>query len=172
VVISTRHTDAIYGIDRSSGQIRWKLGGSKTANSLRVLGDPALKLFGGQHDARIGRDGRLSVYDNGKDRPRRPRVVFYRLDLRDGTARYLGQLNDPAVKASHCCGSARELPGGGWLVSWGDNPLVSAFDRQGRLAFRLHLPASTFRAAPVPAGATSLRALDEGLEAMEREARR
>ncbi|HEX8689955.1 MAG TPA: arylsulfotransferase family protein, partial [Solirubrobacterales bacterium] len=168
VVVSMRHTDAIYGIERSTGAIRWKLGGRETADSLRILGDPALKLFGGQHDARVGKDGSLSVYDNGKDRPRRPRVVSYRLDLDRGTATYLGQLNDPRIEASHCCGSARPLSGGGWLVSWGDNPLVTAFDRARRTAFRLQLPAPTFRAVPVPAGATTVAKLDRGLERMER----
>ena len=167
VVISTRHTDAVYGISRSSGEILWKLGGTETGKSLRILGDPARKLFGGQHDVRVGDDGRLSIYDNGKDRPRRPRVAFYRLDLENGTARYLGQLNDPEIDASHCCGSARELADGGWLVSWGDNPLVTAFDAEGRPAFRLELAASTFRAVPAPAGATSVRALDRGMESLE-----
>jgi hypothetical protein len=167
VVISTRHTDAVYGISRSSGEILWKLGGTETAKSLRIVGDPAHKPLGGQHDARIGSDGRLSIYDNGKDRPRRPRVVFYRLDPEGGTARYLGQLNDPEIKASHCCGSARQLGEGGWLVSWGDNPLVTAFDGAGRLGFRLELEASTFRAVPAPADATSLAALDRGLESSE-----
>jgi Arylsulfotransferase (ASST) len=167
VVISTRHTDAIYGVRRSTGEIRWKLGGSKTADSLRIAGDPAKKLLGGQHDARIADDGSLSIYDNGKDRPRRPRVVFYRLDLERDRATYLGQLNDPAVRASHCCGSARQLEDGGWLVSWGDNPLVTAFDRDRRIAFRLRLPASTFRAVPVPAGAITPAELDQGLERME-----
>jgi Arylsulfotransferase (ASST) len=166
LVISTRHTDAVYGIQRSTGEILWKLGGSETADSLRVLGDPARKLLGGQHDARIADDGSLSVYDNGKDRPRRPRVVFYRLQPEAGRAIYLGQLNDPAVKTSHCCGSARQLPDGGWLVSWGDNPLVTAFDEEGRIAFRLGLAASTFRAVPVPAGATTPAALDRGMERM------
>jgi Arylsulfotransferase (ASST) len=170
VVISTRHTDAVYGIRRSTGEILWKLGGSRTGKSLRVIGDPARKLLGGQHDARIGADGRLSVYDNGKDRPRRPRVAFYRLDPERGRARYIGQLNDPEVTASHCCGSARQLPGGGWLVSWGDNPLVTAFDEQGRVVFRLELAASTFRAVPAPPGATTPAALDRGLEAMEHRA--
>jgi hypothetical protein len=168
VVISTRHTDAVYGIRRSSGEIIWKLGGSRTPESLRVVGDPAHKLLGGQHDARINDDGTLSVYDNGKDRPRRPRVVFYRLDLSEGRATYLGQLNDPAVKTSHCCGSARELEDGGWLVSWGDNPLVTAFDRNRQIVFRLGLAASTFRAVPVPPGAVTPAELDRGLERMER----
>ncbi|HEX3042215.1 MAG TPA: arylsulfotransferase family protein [Solirubrobacterales bacterium] len=166
VVISTRHTDAVYGIDRSSGEINWKLGGTPTGKSLRVTGDPATKLLGGQHDARIDRRGRLTIFDNGKDRPRRPRVVFYRLDLEHGRALYRGQLNDPEVKRSHCCGSARETSDGGWLVSWGDNPLVTGFDREGRIAFRLHLPASTFRAVPVPAGATGVTRLQRGMAAM------
>jgi Arylsulfotransferase (ASST) len=167
VIISTRHTDAVYGIDRSTGKIRWKLGGTPTSKSLRVVGDPARKLLGGQHDARLDRHGRLTVFDNGKDRPRRPRVVFYRLDLGAKKAIYKGQLNDPEVKRSHCCGSARELPGGGWLVSWGDNPLVTGFNREGKIAFRLHLPASTFRAVPAPPGATSIRRLDRGLSMMQ-----
>lgn len=171
LVISTRHTDAVYGIDRGSGEIAWKLGGTETAESLRVVGDPARKPFGGQHDARIGADGTLSVYDNGKDRPRLPRVVFYRLEPERGQARYLGQLNDAAVKTSHCCGSARPTDDGGWLVSWGDNPLVTGFDPQGRIAFRLKLAASTFRAVPVPAGAANAAQLDRGLEAMEGEVR-
>ncbi len=167
VVISTRHTDAVYGIRRSTGEIVWKLGGSKTADSLRILGDPAQKLLGGQHDVRLAEDGSVSIYDNGKDRPRRPRVVFYRLDPKQGRARYLGQLNDSEVKASHCCGSARELPGGGWLVSWGDNPLVTAFNGDRQIAFRLELAASTFRAVPAPPGAVTLTQLDRDLETME-----
>ncbi len=166
VVVSTRHTDAVYGIDRASGEINWKLGGTRTGQSLQVSGDPATKLLGGQHDARIDRGGRLTIFDNGKDRPRRPRVVFYRLDLEQGRAIYRGQLNDPEVERSHCCGSARETDDGGWLVSWGDNPLVTRFDPQGRIAFRLHLPASTFRAVPVPDGATSVRQLSQGMAAM------
>lgn len=167
VVISTRHTDAVYGIRRSSGEIAWKLGGAKTGDSLRIVGDPARKLFGGQHDARIAEDGSLSIYDNGTHRPRRPRVVFYRLEPEHGRARYIGQLNDSQVKTSHCCGSARQLADGGWLVSWGANPLITAFDENGEIAFRLALDASTYRAAPVPSGAVSLAQLDRGLEAME-----
>lgn len=172
VVVSMRHTDAIYGIERSTGDILWKLGGTETANSLQIVGDPAAKLFGGQHDARVDEEGNISVYDNGKDRPRRPRVVSYRLDLEEGRATYLGQLNDPRIEASHCCGSARPLAPGGWLVSWGDNPLVTGFDRDGQTAFRLELPVSTFRAVPVPPGATTIGALDRGLETMERRAAR
>ncbi|HKG35743.1 MAG TPA: arylsulfotransferase family protein [Solirubrobacterales bacterium] len=167
VVVSMRHTDAVYGVDRVTKRIEWKLGGTPTPESMRIVGDPARKLFGGQHDARLGSDDVLSVFDNGKDRPRLPRVAFYRLDPERRTATYLGQLNDPLVHRSHCCGSARPLPDGDWLVSWGDNPIVSAFDDEGRMTFRLTLPAPTFRAVPVPEGAAGVAALDRGMEAME-----
>jgi hypothetical protein len=166
IVISSRHTDAIYGIRRSSGRIAWKLGGRGRAGTLNVIGDPAERRFGGQHDVRVANDGAISVYDNGKLRSYRPRVAFYRLELSRGRARFLDQMRDPLVRDSHCCGSARQLPGGGWLVSWGDNPLVTGFDPGHRIAFRLRLPAPTYRAVPVPSGAVTIAELDRSLEAM------
>ena len=167
VVVSMRHTDGIYGIERSTGEILWKLGGTKTEDSLRVMGDPhGDDLFGGQHDARITGEGSLSFFDNAKDRPRPPRAVWYDLDLERGTATFVRELTDPTVKDSHCCGSVRPTSGG-WLVSWGRNPLVTGFDHKGRIAFRLHLPLSSYRAVPVPAGATTVGELERGLESME-----
>jgi hypothetical protein len=166
VIISSRHTDAVYGIDRSTGRIVWKLGGRGRAGGLKVLGDPADKRFGGQHDVRLADDGTLSVYDNGKLRAYRPRVAFYRLELARKRARFVGQLQDPLVRTSHCCGSARQLPDGGWLVDWGDNPMVTGFDSDHRLAFRLRLPVPSFRAVPVPPGAVTIAELDRSLERM------
>ena len=129
VLISTRHTDAVYCIERSSGRILWKLGGTPTRRSLRIIGDPypRRELFGGPHDVRVDGDGILSVYDDGTHRPRPPRLVRYRLDLDRRTATFVGQLTDPKVRSSHCCGSGREL-GNGWLVSWGDVRLITGFD--------------------------------------------
>lgn len=170
LVVSSRHTDAVYGISRTDGDVLWKLGGVQTEKSLRVVGDPAVHTFGGQHDARLDEDGVLSVYDNAKDRPRPPRVVRFRLDVERRTATYVDELTDPKATRSHCCGSARVLPDGGWLVSWGDNPLITRFDAQGRIAFRLHTPSSAFRAVPVPEGAVTAAELDRGLEAQERAA--
>ena len=154
VVISTRHTDAIYGISRGDGRVLWKLGGTPTPQSLRVIGDPyADELFGGQHDARIHGDGLLSVYDDATHRPRRPRAVFYRIDPERRTATFIRQLTDPIVRRSHCCGSVRPFAGG-WLVDWGDNPLLTQFNSQGQPVFRMHLAASSYRAVPLPASVT------------------
>lgn len=171
VVVSLRHTDAVYGIDHHSGEVLWKLGGKRTEDSLRVIGDPfAEQLFGGQHDARLSEDGMLSVYDNGKDRPRPPRAVWFDLDLENRTATLRRQLTDPRITSSHCCGSVRPFAGG-WLVDWGRNRLLTAFDAAGRIAFRLDLPVSTYRAVPVPDGAVTPAELERGLEAQERSSR-
>lgn len=168
LIISTRHTDAIYCIERSTGRILWKLGGTRTPRSLRIIGDPYPRnqLFGGPHDVRVDAEGILSLYDDATHRPRPPRLVRYRLDLKQRTATFLDQLTDPEITASHCCGSARRM-GGGWLIDWGDNPLITGFDAGGRIAFRLHLTASSYRAIPVPPGAVPAGGFDSGLERME-----
>ena len=168
VIISSRHTDAIYGIDKATGETRWKLGGTPTEHSLEIVGDPAgPKPFGGQHDVRMSEEGILSVFDNSKDRPRPPRLVRYAIDLEEGTATYVSELTDPAVPVSHCCGSGRATSGGSWLVYWGDTPNVTQFDDEGRIEFRLLLRGPSFRAIPVPEGAVTIAELSRSLEAQE-----
>ena len=53
VIASFRHLDAVYKIDKSTGAIVWKLGGTSRPESLNVIGDPFAYTFGGQHDARL-----------------------------------------------------------------------------------------------------------------------
>ena len=61
--VSFRHLDAVYSIDRSTGDINWKLGGTETPESLEVKNDPYGDYpLGGQHDARIDRHGNLTVF--------------------------------------------------------------------------------------------------------------
>jgi hypothetical protein len=169
VIISSRHTDAIYGIDKATGETRWKLGGTPTPESLEIIGDPAGdQPFSGQHDARMSENGILSVFDNSKDRPRPPRLIRYAIDLEVRTATHLSDLTDPAVPISHCCGSARATGDDGWLVYWGDTLTVTQFDDEGRIAFRLLLRGPSFRAIPVPEGAVTVAELNRALEAQER----
>jgi outer membrane protein assembly factor BamB len=168
LVVSTRHTDAVYGLNRHTGKILWKLGGKTTSKSLTPVNDPIPpnQLFGGQHDARIWGKDILSIFDNSQDRPRKPRGVLYRLDLRAHTATFLGQLIDPKADRGNCCGSVRAIRGG-WLVGFGDTTLVTGFTKKGKVAFRLNW-GNSYRAMPVKPGRVSLRALDRGLEQMER----
>lgn len=165
VVASFRHTDAVYEIARDR-RISWKLGGSVRPESLRVLGDRYLDTFGGQHDARL--EGNvLTVYDNGTDRRRPPRAVRFRIDERGRTARLTDEITDPEATISPCCGSARTLPGGGWLVAWGGTSLVGEYDARGRVVFRLDFEGFfSYRAVPVAPGAVTRSQLRRGMNRM------
>ena len=168
LVISTRHTNAVFGISRKTGKVLWKLGGTRTPESLEILGpDPHKKNpLAGNHDARIYDGNLLTVHDNGTRLNRPPRLVRYRIDPEAGTATYVSEAKDlEAAPESQCCGSARKF-GTGWITSWGDTNFVSVFDASDLLAFRLRLPTTSYRAMPVPPG-VSLRQLDEALNAVE-----
>lgn len=159
IIISSRRTDAIYGVSRTSGQVVWKLGGSRTANSLRVIADPYLdrgdQLLGGQHDVRV-QGNVLSVYDDRSRLGQPPRAVFYRLDPGKGTATFLHQLTDPTISSSSWGGSVRPF-GTGYLVDWGGTNRVTIFNDQGQITARYRLPGVSYRANPVPSNISLAR---------------
>ena len=166
-VISSRHTDAVFGISRKTGDVLWKFGGVKTPESLKIEGDDpnADYPIAGNHDARMT-GNILSVHDNATNiEGRRPRMVRYRIDLENRTATYVGQGTDPKVTKSHCCGGVRPF-GTGWLVAWGNNPYVSAFNSKDALAFRMKVPIPVYRAVPVPPQVTEAD-LNAAMDRME-----
>lgn len=171
LVVSSRHTDSVVGISRRSGEVLWKFGGIRGPKSLELVGDDPYASYplGGNHDARIVDGDVLTVHDNGtnlEDKKRPPRLVRYRLDLKNRTATFLSDIQDPEVApTSHCCGSARRF-GDGWLVAWGNNTAISGFGSGDELAFRMWLPVPAYRAVPVP-GSVIGADLDRGLDAME-----
>src|SRR6185295_8007547 len=120
VIASFRQVDAVYKINKATGNIVWKLGGSTTPRSLTVLGDPRSYPLGGQHDARLLPDGTLSIFDNRTYLTNgQPRVVQYSIDQVARTATLVGSITDPNIPLSYCCGSARQLPNQDWLINWG-----------------------------------------------------
>ena len=130
-IISSRHLDAIYKISLKDGSIIWKLGGnSKTKYDLEVTNLYGAfnqfnktvdlnHLFSGQHDARIMTDGRLSVFDNGTTANRNPRVLIFHIDERNKKATIEQVITGSSQSISTCCGSARQLKDGAWMINWG-----------------------------------------------------
>jgi hypothetical protein len=168
-VISTRYTDALYRIDRATGRVDWKLGGTHTPESLAIAGDPryGATTFGGQHDARVLPDGTVTVYDNGTDRGRPPRDLRYRIDAQARTATLLEQLTDPEVTSSDWGGGTRKLPGGNWVTAWCHRQLVTEMTPSGKLVFRLVLVRrSSYRVYPVLPGRLSAATLRSGMDRM------
>jgi arylsulfotransferase ASST len=168
-LVSLAFTGGVYKISRATGAVEWKLGGEETDRSLEVVGEPAgSPLFGSQHDARLLRDGTLTLHDNRSLSGLAPRAARYRIDESARTATFVEQVLDPQVPGSLCCGSARRLPGGNWVASWGFNPVVDELSPSGKIVFGLHFGDDLFsyRAVPVLGKQLSVRALRAGMDAM------
>lgn len=168
-LVSLAHTNAVYLVSGSDGAVEWKLGGSRTPQSLTIVGDPSAGGdFDNPTDARVWPDGTVSVLDSGTNSKRPPRVLRFRIDPQAGTATLVQTLTDPAATASTCCGSARLLPGGDWVVAWGTSGIVDELAPTGQAVFRLTFSGSyyTYRAVPILPGQLSLRALAAGMDAM------
>jgi Arylsulfotransferase (ASST) len=168
LLLSFRMLDAVYEINRNTGAVVWKLGGTTIAKSLQVLDDPfASYPLGGQHDARRLPDGTISIYDNATNLFMPTRAVRYLVDPVARTAKLVESVSDPDYPASPCCGSARKLPSGGWLIGWGRADFVGAYDSAGQRIFKLDFPNGTFyRAFPVPPDAITAPQLREAMNAM------
>ncbi len=168
VIASFRNLDAVYKIRKSTGKIVWKLGGTTTPESLTVKGDPRGATLGAQHDARLLPDDTLTVFDNRTNLDKnQPRAVRFRINAGNGTATLLESITDPQITSSNCCGSARRLGNGHWLIDWGQNRPIAGYDADGRRTFRLAFESTfSYRAEPVPPGAVSASDLRQGMDAM------
>ena len=131
VIISSRHLDAVHKMRISDGEIIWKLGGhGQTKYDLDVTNQYGAfnqsnntidldHLLSGQHDARVAKDGGVSVFDNGTTANRNPRVLTFNIDEKNKKAKITHVITGSSQSISSCCGTARELKDGAWLVNWG-----------------------------------------------------
>ncbi len=166
-VVSARHLDAVFRVDRQSptGEIKWILGSLQTdptdpddvANlnadkRLQIIGDP----FGGprrQHDARLEGD-MLTMYDNRTGTGQPARVVRYRIDDRPGvmTATLVEEIRHPTGLTSGALGSARFAADGSVFVNWGQlQPMFTELDvdRETVLSITSRQGIGTFRAIKI-----------------------
>jgi hypothetical protein len=147
VLLSVRHTDAVYLIDRLSGTILWKLGGNSIAKDgerhITVSNDPE-GTFHGQHDARFEPNSNISLYDNQSWNPSlASRGVEYHIDTVSGTAPLVWSFASPNGKNSPATGSFRRLAGGSDnVIAWGFQigTLFDEVDSGGNLLLDVHAP--------------------------------
>jgi Arylsulfotransferase (ASST) len=172
LIVSARHLNAVFRIDRATGDIDWKLGGTFVAGeSLTALGVPfGENVLFGQHDARLWKDGTLTVFDNRSYTDAPPSLDRFRVDPVARTARRIESLTDPAVPESNCCGSARKLPGGNWVVAWGGTGQSTELSPGGSVLLSLHLGpyGQAYRTIGVPPGEVSAAQLRRGMDRMAR----
>ena len=142
VLVSIRHYDCLYRIDRPSGDIVWTFGGLNCVdNDFQISGDP-LDGFSHQHDASLLEDGNILLFDNGNLRPEPvSRVVEYRIDDQDMTAELVWSHDDG--RFSPIMGSAERLDNGNTLIGWGQlpDPAITEVRPDGEPVFTLSVPA-------------------------------
>ena len=139
IILSSRNMHEVTKIDRTTGNIIWRLGGKN--NQFAFDGDTL--GFTDQHDARIVAPGRLTVFDNGNfhDAPL-SRVVEYAIDEQNLTATLVWKFDNPYGSQSIGSGNAQRLDNGHTLIGWGaispnSAPVVTEVDADGNVVFEL-----------------------------------
>jgi hypothetical protein len=115
ILISSRHIDEITKINRSTGEIIWRLGGK---NNMFIINDPT--RFSHQHDIRRINNGNITFFDNGNFRfPEYSRAVEYSLNEVNHTATLVWQFQREPQVVSSWGGNAQRLNNGNTFISWG-----------------------------------------------------
>jgi hypothetical protein len=150
ILISSRHLDEITKINRSTGEVMWRLGGKN--NQFVFINDPI--RFNYQHAIRRLKNGNIILFDNGNyHTPRFSRAVEYNLDESNKIARLVWQYrNKPDVYAP-AMGFAQRLFNGNTLICWGyASKSITEVRPDGTKTLELSLPAGlyTYRAFKYP----------------------
>lgn len=133
LLVSARHTNAIYRVERETGEVDWTLGGS--AGDFR-MGEGA--SFAWQHDARRAPDGTLTLLDNhagGRPDDASSRGLRLVLDERAMTAEVATEYLPPAERMASSMANAQQLPDGNMHIGWGARPSYSEYTPGGELIY-------------------------------------
>lgn len=157
LLISARHTHAVYRVDRVTGAVDWTLGGSA---SDFALADGA--YFAWQHDAQRQPDGTITLFDNQSDSSRHPpatedtsRGLKLALDPERATATVVQEFLPPDDRLSASQGNLQVRENGNVVIGWGSEPYYSEYAPDGELVVDAHLGGGdNYRAYRLPWRAT------------------
>jgi hypothetical protein len=138
IIASSRHTWTTFKINKTTGQVIWRLGGKKSDFTV----DEKAK-FSWQHDFRQRRDGAYSVFDNGAGVTKQreySRGLVMRLDEQKMTAAFVAEFVHPDKLSSPTQGNFRELADGGSFIGWGQRPYFTEHNADGSVRLAGHLP--------------------------------
>jgi|SRR5581483_8372523 len=138
LLVSARHTSAVYKVDRKTGDVLWRLGGKRSDFAF----DPGAS-FSFQHDVRRHRDGTLTIFDNAASAPAAPghgtpaasRVVRLTVDEGRMLAGLVAEYLPPRPRLAWAMGNAQQLPDGGLFVDWGTAGAFTEFGPAGDVRF-------------------------------------
>jgi hypothetical protein len=178
LLVSARNMDSLFYIDRSTGAVLWKMGGS-TFSKDGAAYVPVSDAFHRQHDGRLqpgwssacSGHGQISLFDDETATSDLARAVLYDVTVgaSQGTERCAAAGATVAwqyrgASASGYMGSFRVLGDGSRVIGWGDNGddgrTLTEVDLDGRVLLDLHFEdgSASYRSIKVP-----LSSLDLGL---------
>lgn len=133
LLISARHTSAVYKVHRRTGELLWTMGG--TASDFAM---GAGTEFAFQHDARRLADGTVSVFDNGQvaDPTATSRALVLDVDEIAREVSLIREHRHPRGELAASQGSAQVLANGNVFVGWGSLPTVTEFAPDGTVALQ------------------------------------
>jgi len=151
ILVSLRHFSEVTKINRTNGNIIWRLGGKQ--NQFTFLNDP-YKGFDGQHDARRISNGNITIYDDGiNSTPFHPaRGVEYLINESTHTAQLVWSKIYSSNSFAAFLGNVQRLGNGNTLIGWGGlrnaNVTFNSVKPDGDLILELRFPDSliTYRA--------------------------
>lgn len=147
-LVSCRHTDEVIKINRTSGAVMWRLGGSLSkGNQFQWLNDTVggFRGFDHQHSAIRTQRGTILLFDNGNFKPgdKSSRVVEYEIDEQAKTVRKVFEfVPSPTIYAT-TMGSVQELPNGNIVIGWGsgsNRTVAHEIDHSGTIHVKIDNP--------------------------------
>jgi outer membrane protein assembly factor BamB len=148
LLVSARNTQAVYAVDRTTGELRWTLGGR--SNQFQ-MGDGA--GFHYQHDARHLPDGTISLFDN-EGTPAtadQSRGLILAVDPAARTATMVRQLRAPEPVLAGSQGNTQVLADGDVVVGWGATGAVTHFGVDDAVVLdATWVPADSYRVFRMP----------------------
>ena len=162
LIVSARAMSAVFEINRPSGTVTWKLGGTPVnkdgAQILAITGYPQHTLSL-QHDARRLPNGDISVFDDQSLAAGPAQGVEFALDLNNSTAHPVFQFGSPRSETSAATGSFRRYADGDSVVGWGvdfgfDGQTMSEVNAAGQDVLDLDFVANnqSYRVMKAPTG--------------------
>ncbi|MEZ4655611.1 MAG: aryl-sulfate sulfotransferase [Candidatus Eisenbacteria bacterium] len=141
ILFSGRNTNEITKIDRTSGEVVWRLGGPR--NEFELRGDT--EWFSRQHAVRRLASGTITLFDNGSARvPPRSRAIEYRLDESSKTVTRVWEYEHPRSLYGAIVGYVQRLSNGNTLVSFGDSGVNTEVRLDGTIAWEMEYEPDLF----------------------------
>ena len=145
LLVSGRHTWALYKLERSTGQVIWRLGGKRSDFDMGTNAQ-----FAWQHDARWRGAGAITVFDDGAaffegSQPARAthsqsRGLVLAVDEAHKIVRKARSYRHRPPLLTYGFGNMQTLPDGDVVVGWGDLPVFSRLAPDGTALAEAHVP--------------------------------